>query len=254
MLRSAKEMKGYSIKARDGHIGKVSDFMFDDTSWTIRYLVADVGDWLVHNHVLIAPAALRTPGEREFPVDLTTEQVKNSPNIDTEKPVSRKEEEKLRLYYGWPVYWGPTGFAGPMPAAIPAPEIPGNSAEEQTELKKDTEGSGEDSHLRSLNELVGYNIEASDTGIGHIDDCIIGSETWGIRYLIVDTGNWIPGRKVLVSPAWAESISWYEKVVTITHSSEEVRKSPEYNPADPVNREYEEILYDYYGRPKYWHQ
>ncbi|MBD3343960.1 MAG: PRC-barrel domain containing protein [Chitinivibrionales bacterium] len=249
MLRSAKETKGYTIKAADGTIGDVSEYLFDDIYWTVRYLVADVGDWLVHKHVLISPSALLEPTEKEFPVNLTVEQVKKSPRIDAAKPVSRKEEEKLRMHYGWPMYWEPTGMAGPMPAPIPIADI-----EQERHEREKGEKSENDSHLRSLNEIMGYHIHATDNEIGHIDDIIFDSKSWQFRYLVVDTKNWLPGKKVLISPEWANKISWFEKMLYVNVTKEQIEKSPEYDPSTPVNREYEEILYDFYGRPKYWKQ
>jgi hypothetical protein len=75
---------------------------------------------------------------------------------------------------------------------------------------------------------------------------------WAIRYMVVNTQNWLPEKKVLVAPQWAKSISWEKSKIYMNHSKEEIKKSPEYNPSSPVNREYEEVLHDYYGRPKYW--
>jgi hypothetical protein len=109
-----------------------------------------------------------------------------------------------------------------------------------------------DPHLRSVGEVAGYHIEASDGEIGHIEDFIFDDETWKIRYVVVDTKNWLPGRKVLVSPLWVEDVSWRKRRVRVDLTQEEIKSSPEYDPTAPVNRQYEERLYDYYGRPRYW--
>ena len=108
MLRSMNELYGYTIRATDDTIGSVHDFFFDDRESTVRYLVVDTGNWLPGRKVLIAPDALSKPdwASMMLPVNLTKEQVKNSPDIDTEKPVSRQQEEDLRGYYDWPLYWG----------------------------------------------------------------------------------------------------------------------------------------------------
>ena len=72
-----------------------------------------------------------------------------------------------------------------------------------------------------------------------------------MRYIVVDTKNWLPGKKVLVPPAWIESADWLQKTVTVDLTKGQVERSPEYDPTSPVNREYEHQLYDFYGRPRY---
>ena len=94
-------------------------FFFDDKTWAIRYLVVDTGTWLPDRQVLISPIALGQPDweGQFFPVKLTTEQVRNSPDIDTDKPVSRQQETRLHTYYDWPVYWSggiPLGLMPPL--------------------------------------------------------------------------------------------------------------------------------------------
>lgn len=109
-----------------------------------------------------------------------------------------------------------------------------------------------DPHLRSTREVIGYHIQANDGGIGHVDDFIAGGEDWVIRYMIVDTRNWLPGRKVLVAPTWVKRVDWAKRDVYVDLSRETIENSPEFDPSAPVNREYELRLYDYYGRPRYW--
>ena len=69
---------------------------------------------------------------------------------------------------------------------------------------------------------------------------------------MVNTRKWLPGRKVLISPDWFDEVDWAASEISCSLTSDAIKESPEYNPAEPVNREYEEKLYDYYGRPKYW--
>jgi hypothetical protein len=109
-----------------------------------------------------------------------------------------------------------------------------------------------DPHLRSAEEIFNYHIEARDGDMGHVDDVIVDDESWGIRYAVIDTGNWLPRRKVLISPQWIKAISWDESKVKVDLSFDQIKGSPVYNPKETVNRKYEEVLYDYYGRPKYW--
>jgi stress response protein YsnF len=244
MLRIVKELYGYNIQATDGDIGEVHDFYFDDQFWTIRYLVVDTSKWLSGRKVLISPVALGEPDwrKRVFPVSLTKEQVKNSPDIDTDKPLSRQHEENLREYYSWPFYWDYEAIAnvGPMMSA-------------QSEKKKIAAEKGrEDPHLRSTKEVIDYCIHAVDGEVGTVEDFVVEDENWIIRYMVVDTRKWLPGKKVIVFREWIERVSWADSEVYVDLSREEIKNSPEFDPRQPVNREYEERLYDFYGRPKYW--
>ena len=239
MLRSINELTGYSILATDGEIGKVSEFYFDDANWTIRYLVADTGPWLFGRKVLISSLALGQPDweTHRFPVKLTREQVENSPNIELDKPVSG-QLEILHEHYNWPYWWPQVPHKG----SIPTPKV-------ETEVVRVAEG---DPHLRSTDEVTGYHISAIDGEVGHVEDFIVDDETWVIQYMVVDTRNWLPGRKVLVAPLWTKSVKWSESKVHVDLRQETIENSPAYDPSAPVNRVYEERLYDFYGRPKYW--
>ncbi len=244
MLRSIKNLTGATVGARDGEIGKVHSFLFDSESWVIRYLVVDTGKWLPGRKVLIAPTALGTPDwqSRVFPVNLTKEQVRDSPDINTDKPVSRQREAELRKYYDWAPYWG-VGYGLGLP--------PGHYVQADRGAVAVESAQG-DPHLHGTREVRGYRIRATDGEIGHVEDFIVSDEEWAVRYLVVDTGNWLPGRSVLISPQWVQDIGWDEREVWVDVTRETVENSPPYNATDPVNREYETQMYDYYGRPKYW--
>lgn len=258
MLRSIDELIGYDVLAEDGQIGSVHDFFYEDDEWTIRYLIVDTGPWILGKKVLISVRALDQPdwNSHKFPVTLTREEIKNSPEIDADKPVSRQEEIQLHNYYGWPIYWSePRNIGRPLSTVPPSPsEIQEEGqVEKEIEKRRDiTRDEHGDPHLRSVREVIGYAISARDGEIGQVDDFIAADEDWVIRYLVVDTGTWIPGRKVLMSPNLIEGIQYEDSSVSIDLSKETIKNSPEYDPTDTVDREYENILYDYYGRPKYW--
>jgi hypothetical protein len=186
VLRSLKVMLGYTVLAKDGDIGKVHDFYFHDDNWIIRYLVVDTGHWLPGRKVLVTPSALREPHWEglTFPVALTRDQVEKSPDIDTDQPVSRQQETALHNHYGWPTYWIDPG-TGAWPAVAPmslifAPLKPSKTA---TEAKADP-------HLRSVREVTGYHIHASDGEMGHVEDFIVDHALWVIRYMVVHASNW----------------------------------------------------------------
>jgi uncharacterized protein YrrD len=245
MLSKAKTLKGYKLDSLDGEIGKVKEFYFDDQHWTIRYLVADTGNWLTGRQVLISPYAMGAviPEEQQIAIDLTKKQIKDSPSLDSDKPVSRQFEEAYYGYYGWPMYWNGPYVWGPYPYLVRDPE----------EWKQLTQGGKAwDSHLRSTHEVSGYHIDAADGEIGHVEDFIIDDETWAIRYLIIDTRNWWPGKQVLVSPQWIERVSWSESKVFVNLPRETVKQSPEYTEESLLTRDYEIELHRHYSRQGYW--
>jgi hypothetical protein len=235
MLRSIKSLRGYSLRATDGKVGKSHGFYFDDQTWTVRYLVVDTGTWLLDRLVLLSTASLGNPEwERKvFPVGLTMEQVEKSPSISVDEPVSRQMEVDLHGYYGWHPYWhGPAYIAAAQGSA-----------------QKRDQG---DPHLRSTREVIGYHIQTTDGEIGHVDDFVVDDEAWVIRYVVVDTQNWLPGKKVLIAPQWIADVDWAGRRVSTDLAKDAIENGPEFDPSLPVNREYEVRLYDYYGRPHYW--
>ena len=100
--------------------------------------------------------------------------------------------------------------------------------------------------------MSGYHIQAADGEIGHIEDFIIDDETWAIRYLIIDTRNWWPGKKVLIAPQWIERVSWSESVAIVNLSREIIKQAPEYTEESQLTRDYETTLYRHYNRQGYW--
>ncbi len=248
MLRSLNNLVGISLDAKGDEVGKVYSFLFDARTWAIRYLIVDTGRWWPGRKVLISPNAVERPAwqDRVFHVHLSREQVRHAPEIDVEKPVARQRELELHRHYGWVPYWGPVhGLAV-------APEHHAEAHAQQgqgTAVLVETPG---ESHLRSSREVTGYHIHATDGQIGHVEDFIISDEDWMIRYLVVDTRNWLSGKSVLISPEWVRDIGWEEREVWVDVPKQTIEDSPPYDPSAPVNRDYEMQLYDYYGRPKYW--
>src|SRR5688572_30756225 len=202
MLRNVNELRGFAIHATDGVIGEVDDLYFDDENWAVRYLVVDTGGWLSGRKVLISPYAIGLPNwdGRELPVRLTKAQVEGSPDIDTQKPVSRQHEAFYSSYYGYPYYWGSEGLwgLGAYPGILPA-DVPAATAEGEQEGAKEALPLQQpvDAHLRSCNELKGYQLHATDGDIGHVDDMLVEDRTWAIRYLVVNTSKWWGGHRVL---------------------------------------------------------
>ena len=275
MLRKAHSLIGMKIHAIDGDLGHVDDFYFDDMEWIVRYVIIRTGPWFLGDRVLVTPSVIRAVEweERALYVDLTREQIKNSPSLDLAKPVTRDQEMELANYYQWPTYWsnvpGCTIGSSLLPSDnastvstnpdivstdVPNPSIldsdRANMAETkiETELRRAAQAQGRP-HLRSVKEVTGYRIAAIDGEIGHVEDFFIDEESWQIQYLLVDTGNWLPGRHVLISLDWVTGISWADSKIHVKVTREQVENSPEYDPRGGVDRHYEDSLFRHYGSP-----
>jgi sporulation protein YlmC with PRC-barrel domain len=248
----ASELKSYEIQATDGQVGSVTDFLFDDQSWQARWVVVDVGGWLSRQEVLMPTSHLGDVNRaaRAISVDLTRAQVKDSPDPETHRPVSRQFESSLYEHYGWMPYWG-VGATGAGAGYLIPPRYPPLGAR-RAEPPRPDGGREENPHLRSAREVTGYRIEASDGEIGHVEDFLFGDDSWTIRYLIVDTKNWWPGKFVLIVPEWAEEIRWSDRIVRVNRGRDEIKAAPEFDPKARFERADEARLYDYYRVPGYW--
>ena len=247
MLHNAKELAGLAVGARDGELGKVKDAYFDDQRWVIRHLVVDAGGWLNERKVLISPRSVRRVDWNgdAIDVDLTQQQVKDSPSIDTDRPVSRQHEIDYYRYFGYPNYWEGADLWGigmlPYPwvgtsadpiAAASAPADPVVMREVQGRVDEEIDRA--DVHLRSCDEVGGYDILATDGSIGEVDDFVFDDENWAIRHLVVDTRKWLPGKHVLLSPDQIDHVSWEEREVYVRMTRDAVRNAPAYDPSDPA--------------------
>lgn len=256
MLMKAKALKGYKLKSLDGDIGKVEEFYFDDHYWTIRYLIAETGGWLMERQVLISPYALMAINNEEkyISINLTQKKIEESPLLETDKPVSQQYEASFHQYYEQPLYWGGSFMWGGSPYMQNDLDIktrenaPGVKMSEADSVDKQFW----DPNLRSTDQVRGYMIRGTDGDIGHVDDFVIDDANWAIRYLVVDTKNFWPGKKVLISPKWIDRIDWAEAVAYVNVVRDDIMKSPEYSEEYLLNRDYEKGLHDYYNRRGYW--
>ena len=247
MQRSVNNLIGYSIIAKDGELGIVNEFYFDDLTWSIRYLVVNTGNWLFQRKVLIPHAALGMTDWKsgKFQVNLTVDQVRNSPDIETERTVTRQHEIELFSHYGFPVYWGNTFYDGPIGMIPVAPLSDMKTAKGNDDSVQKLGG---ESHLRSTKNVKGYHIHANDGEIGHVEDYIVDDEKWNLCFMIVDTKNWLSGRKVLISPRWINRIEWGELKVYVNLSQESIKNSPEFDITKLIDKDYERELFNHYGK------
>lgn len=247
----AVDLRKYGIQAVDGKIGTVTDLLFDDREWVVRWLVVDTGSWITRKEVLLPASNLgHVDGAAEtIDADLTKARVEGSPDVETHRPVSRQLESSLYEHYGWTPYWGGMAGIGTAGGHLVPPRYLVAGAEPE---RPEQEGREEDPHLRSANEVRTYQIEATDGGIGHVEDFLVGEDDWAIRYIIVDTKNWWPGKFVLIAPEWVESIRWSDRVMRVGRTRDEIKGAPDFNPAARFERADEARLYEHYRLPGYW--
>ena len=196
MLRSLNKVLGSAIVATDGEIGKVYNFLFEDLSWKIAYIVVEAGGWFNSHKVLLSPSVLLQPdwNRKLLPVSVTKEQVRNSPDIDTDQPVSRQQQVSLARYYGWSSYL----------------EVPAEAREDLL--------TG-DPHLRSCRELMGYSVQGGGEMLGEVDDFIVDDKKWEIRYLLTRAGI-EGGSHILLLPVdGVREISWTYRRVELNRTA-----------------------------------
>ncbi len=249
MLRQASDIKGYAIEATDGDIGTVSDLLFDDSTWRVRWLVIDTGNWISGRKVLLPPSVVERLYEKDrvFAVKLNKQHIADSPGIDTDRPVSRQMEASVYDYYTWSPYWSSgfyTGGYGYMLGSAMASPYLGPRPEQ---LARDAISENSDMHLRSTEVVTGYHIHASDGEIGHVDDFLIDDGEWSIRYLVVDTKNWWPGKKIPISTRSAGEIDWTARLMNLAIDRQRIKAGPAYDSSMTIDQAYDEKLLAYYG-------
>jgi hypothetical protein len=244
LIGSAKGLLGRAVHATDGEVGSVSDLFFDDALWQGRYVVVKAGSFFSSREVPVLPEFVEEAGERVLRAGLTRRQVEDAPPVEADLPVADRQEVAYYGHYGAAPYWGaglqtsdPVSGTGYMGAYAPQPGMEAGGRE----------GRG-DPHLRSVAEVTGYGIEAIDGGIGHVEDLLVELDGWQVRYLVVDTRNWLPGKKVLVSPEWIRGIDWVEGEVRVDLLTGEIKNSPRWDPNTLPDPDYEVRLHEHYVR------
>jgi hypothetical protein len=228
-------LTGYDLLAQDGEIGRLKQIYFDDQYWVVRYFVAHTGAWLTGKDVLIVPSIISAVDEKNhcLQVELNREQIQNCPPIDTALPISRHYEQEYFRYYDLKPYWhGKSLLSSKL-----TPPFPMADGEKP-----------ENPYLRSSEKVMGYHIQALDGEIGHVEDFILEEPDWTVRYLEINIGVWLFGKKVLIAPAWIQSVDWIRKVVTVDLTRESIESAPAYDPSEVISRDYQVALYGHYGK------
>ena len=233
MTRSLKECLGFELEAEDGPIGTVDDLTFDDRTWAVRHLVATAGSWILGRQVVLRQEYLGSLDtlNRRIPISLTKDQIKDAPGSETAKPVSRHQQELLHQK---------VGGASMLPVAVNVQSI------------ADLQSEPDQPHLRSVKEIIGYEVAAEGGDVGRIDDMLADEDGWVIRYLVVRTGGWFDRKPVVISPSWAQTIDWATRRIVVRISRSFIETAPEYDAASGITRSYEDALHSHYGMAPYW--
>ena len=223
MLQNIKQLYGNKLAADDGDIGHVKDFYFDDENWVVRYLIADTGSWLTGRLVLLTPHAFGKldQNEKTLHVKLHKKKIQDSPSIESHKPVSRQYETNYYAYYGWPTYWDGSsmwGISG-YPLVLPP-------SKKEMEIQKKYHHR-DDKHLRSMQEVIGYNIQSVDGEIGHVSNFLVDDKSWAIHELVIETGHWYSGKEILIPTSKVKRISYEEAKVFVSLTKADIQQTAE---------------------------
>ena len=236
------DMTGYHIGATDGTLGALDDVLIDDRFWSVRYFVARTRRWFPARTVLISPGGVHRPVPKHqiLPVEYTCEEVKNAPALQTDAPISVQHERDLASYYGW---------SAPLMAGIGDPALVGGVAELHVEtIRKAQEQSTTDLHLRSVNHLIGYDVETADGEYGQVLDLLLNPNNWSVNLVLIlppdaaETDAPVP-----LSPAWIRWVSYEDKTIRVELHNDELAGTPRFKRADFTNYQFERSLFEHYS-------
>lgn len=241
-FRRVQDIAKLTLYGIDGQVGTVQELYFDDQNWAVRYLVVKTGGWFMGRHVLVAPVVIGRidDADSSMRINLPKEQIEHAPSIESAKLLSRRYEQTYYERFQWAPYWQPdtTMWGSPIPypdaSTIRLKEPLFSEAPEQ-------------SHLRSSAAVTGYGIRAQDGEIGHMKDLVIDDEDWIVRYVEVDTRNWLPGKKVLVQTGRIGPFDWHSRSVTMFLTRHAIESAPAYDPSTLITPDYEVRLFKHYG-------
>lgn len=204
MPNNLKALIGSPVAASDGEMGSVRNFLLDDRSWMVCYLVVDVGNWLKRRDVVLPISVLGKPdwASKSCCANLTMDQVRNTPDVDAEMPVSRQQEIAMHDYFGPLATWVDIEFG--MPAMPTGVTFPLNAPEVL--------------HLRSASHMLGYRVLATDGECGVLEGFVVDETSWHLGYLDVKTGDWLRNRSLLLPTRWVQSVSWADFVIQLSQT------------------------------------
>jgi len=235
MLRSVKDLVGYTVAARDGRCGELREMYFDDRLWILRYWEVDTG--LARSVVRLSPQAVTAVDDKtcQFHVGMCREQLQRGPGVDSDPWLARPHDAERGLRrerYGGNL-WSLAGvpLSELLTPAVEAAELPATPAQPERF------GRERDLHLRSSADVIGFGVAARDGPIGRVADFLIEPATWQVCMVVVDTHTWLADRRVLVPPMWVDAFDDAARQLRFRVSREAVQTSPHYEASPALVQE-----------------
>ena len=212
MAHSLSTLLDIPLVTVGGERRAIRNFLFDDRSWLVRFLVVDAGRWFGHRLVVIPVTALDLPNWAEGAIHahLTTRELVASPHADEVRPVSRQQQVAWERHFGWRD--GDSSWRGPSTADFPRQEFSISSEDD-------------DPHLRRTRDLISYQVWAKDGFLGLLEGFFLEDASWHIGYLLAKTGNWIHEEKIVASSR-VRAISWGQRRVVLDLSADIAVQQP----------------------------
>ena len=241
MYLSYQDIRGYSITADADTVGTLKDLYVDSADWQSVLFVLEAGSWFSSNRLLLRADQISSAdtGQRLLRTALTRQAIESAPPASSVRTVSQ------RLEPDWQVAAG----HGVMLVDLPGAALPSTLLEDASPADMERAVSSAERHLRSAEELRGYDIRAGSESIGKVHDLIIDPAGWSVAWLSIDTGHWLPGKLVVLRPHWATGVSWDERCIDFDLTTEQIENSPPLTSLERLQRSAEDALHAYYSLP-----
>ncbi|WP_417310421.1 PRC-barrel domain-containing protein [Devosia sp.] len=228
MLWNVSAIETYPVVASDGRVGMVADFIFSDRDWHVPWAVIDTGDWLAGHQVLLPTAKLGKPDaeSQSISVGLSRADVENSPVLG---PEDGQAADGANAQYGISPYLS-AGYLAEYRAPFGTAPFAIAGSQDHLRTRANDAFDSQNPTLRSVRVLHGFHVDSRDGSIGHIEEFIIDDSTWQVRFFVVGTRDWWPGKRVLISPRSLLKIDWQEKVIALDVDRQLVKDAPAYDP------------------------
>lgn len=243
-------LRGYTLHAQDGEIGKIKDLLFDDHQWGGRWLVADTRSWLPGRKVLLSPISFENPNpeEKSIPVRMTQQEIQDSPPLEEDAPVSLQYEKTFYDQYFWPYYWTGGGLWANQTYPI---HLDPDRNKFQIDSDAEPDPEHRDHVLRSADELMNYRITVGrvleQDAIASVSDLVIDTETWAVPYLILRKGNLLSAKKIMVPRERVIRTQWKERSIHMDLDEKNLDEAPEFEGRELISDETEKRTTDFFG-------
>jgi hypothetical protein len=210
MIRSLGSLIGYSVRSLDDHQYRLYDVLFDDRRWVVRHLVVGSHDWLMGRKILISPRSIKEidPARRVVIVRKSVQELEESPDIESDCPVSRQKDLEFKEQYGWLASMYGVGFQ-----AIPfAPRL--FSTPQDGTISTMLEQA--DPHCRSLRVVGGYSVADEHHRIGAVETVMADDRTWKVHSLLVRLHGIRRTPGMLFPVHQVRGVSWENRCVFVS--------------------------------------